>query len=246
MSTARRKDGEGGLLGQLEQLAERIERGELRAPKKIAEAIRTIASSRQAIPARRGRPKGAKTKGDTPGVKLARTYADLLSEGLRPTEAAKEAALRLGRPGMDETAPIKALSRHYDRLIEESLQKMNEGDREYWVRRFHDAVPLHEVVAAQKEASKWFRDMLSSMKPALLDVAIGSDSEPVIRERMRKVINSELKALARRASDRAKELSKTTPPFRSHGGAEYFEAMSKGLTGDASSHEAQAGSDPQT
>lgn len=122
MSPARRKDGEGELLGQLEQLAGRIERGELRAPKKIAEALCSIIASRQAPPSRRGRPKGSKTEGNTKGVKLARRYLDLLCSGLRPTEAMRKVAKEFRQPHMHPTAPRNALKQHSDRLMDEDVR----------------------------------------------------------------------------------------------------------------------------
>jgi hypothetical protein len=123
MSPAMRKGADGELLLQLERLAERIERAELTLSETAGE-LRAIASAQQAPPASRGRPRGAKTKGDTPGVKAAREYVDLVcNKGMRPTNAARQVASRhLSRKATTEAAVFKAFARHHERLIDEDVR----------------------------------------------------------------------------------------------------------------------------
>lgn len=236
MSPARRKDGEGELLGQLDQLAERIERGELRAPKKIVEAMRAIASSQQAIPAKRGRPKGAKTKGDTPGVKLAREYLDLLCDGLRPMAAAREAARRLGRPNMDETTALHALNRHHDRLIDEAESDAKEAEREYY-EHISGLCDVEQAIAAMTKSRAWLAEVLGDpvSRREIADRIAKLETETEIRAVLVGYAQTVLQELRRRAAEEvarilAEEPTSTIFPDIPNGGLEYWLAFLKAFS----------------
>ncbi|MCC6878206.1 MAG: hypothetical protein IT511_00300 [Rhodocyclaceae bacterium] len=260
MSPARRKDGEGELLGQLEQLAELT-------PSEAAGDHREVVPAQQVAPARRGRPKGAKTKADTSGVKLAREYLHLLAEGLRPTAAFREVGRRFKRPHMHETACRKALDRHYDRLIEEggrlvhlaaeqlgrnqfdpqtenSLREAIETEREYR-EDVSGLADVEQTIAAMSRLRAWLGELLgdSVSREELVERVAKLKSQTEIRAVLEDYAQTVLQELRRRAVEEVKRIlaeepTSTACPDIPNGGLEYWRVFILGVSNGSKSVDA--------
>lgn len=75
------------------------------------------------LPKKRGRPKGARTGCDTPGVRYARDYFALIGAGKSKGAAAKTVAAKWG---IAVTTVLKARQRHSKRLIDEFNRETDE------------------------------------------------------------------------------------------------------------------------
>lgn len=219
MSPARRKDGEGDLLRELKQIAD--------LPKeRVADALRSFITSRQASPARRGRRKGSKTKVATPGVKQAREYLDLICKGMSPADAAEKVASFYN---VDAATVSRALDRHHARLLEEELEKLTGDAREHAEEMLSGTVDKFEVAEAHREIDKRIEAMTTRLSESLPAATTGMESEEDIRKAQLEIIDAALLDLSRWATEEARVLSENRPSTRPHGGVVTLDAFSKGL-----------------
>lgn len=98
-------------------------------PDRLASQPTIALPTQEAIMARkRGRPKGARTRADTPGVRYARDYFELVGAGQSKGAAAKAVAAKWG---VAVTTVLKARQRHERRLADEIIRQAT--DIEYRV-----------------------------------------------------------------------------------------------------------------
>jgi hypothetical protein len=114
---------ESELLDELEQMAARIKAGTL-LNEQVGAELKALAARLSERPAkRRGRPVGARTKADTPAVKRAREYRELLYTGTRPNAAARAVAKKWD---VAESTVFKESARHDSRLVDELERETDE------------------------------------------------------------------------------------------------------------------------
>lgn len=106
------------LLSDMERIVGRIKDGTLSTQQATAE-VKALGARLPAAPVKgRGRPVGARTKGDTPAVKRAREFIRLkVEDGLRPAQAAKRVAAKFD---VAESTVYKDARFHDARLADEA------------------------------------------------------------------------------------------------------------------------------